>query len=57
MFSTWGGKQIGEDENGEMYNNKQNVPLALAIFHDTTIAAAKDYFPERKDMRNYALTL
>ena len=22
-------------------NNKQNVPLALALFHDTTIAAAK----------------
>lgn len=27
-------------------NNKQSVPLALAIFHDTTIAAMRSYFPE-----------
>jgi len=26
-------------------NNKQNVGLALAIFHETTIAACKRYFP------------
>ena len=26
-------------------HNKQNVNLALAIFHDTTIAAIKSYFP------------
>ena len=26
-------------------HNKQKVNLALAIFHDTTIAAIKNYFP------------
>ena len=26
-------------------HNKQNVNLALAILHDTTIAAIKSYFP------------
>ena len=31
-------------------NNKQNVGLALAIFHETTIAACKSYFPQRKDV-------
>ena len=30
-------------------HNKQNVNLALAIFHDTTIAAIKSYFPSRQD--------
>ena len=34
-------------------NNKQNVPLALAIFHETTIVAAKSYFPERKDLAGF----
>ena len=31
-------------------NNKQNVNLALAVFHETTIAACKTYFSDRKDM-------
>jgi len=30
-------------------NNKQNS-LAIAVFHETTIAAAKSYFPNRKDL-------
>ena len=34
-------------------NKKQNVPLALSIFDETTIAAIKDYFPERKDMSSF----
>ena len=31
-------------------NNKQDVPLALALSHDTTIAAAKSYYPNREDV-------
>ena len=31
------------------YNNKQNVGLALNIFEDSTIAAAKCYLLNRKD--------
>jgi len=31
-------------------NNKQNVNLALGIFHKTTIAACKSYFSDRKDL-------
>ena len=31
-------------------NNKQDVNLALAIFHETTVAACKSYLPERQDM-------
>ena len=34
-------------------NKKQNVPLALAIFDETTIAAIKDYFPDRNDMSSF----
>ena len=34
-------------------NNKQSVPLALAIFHESTIAGVRSYFPERKDMANF----
>ena len=34
-------------------NNKQNVPLALALFHDTTIAAAESYFPDRQDLARF----
>ena len=34
-------------------NNKQNVNLALAIFHNTTIAAAKSYFPEKHGLANF----
>ena len=31
-------------------NNKQSVNLALAIFHETTIAAIRSYLPEKKGM-------
>ena len=34
-------------------NKKQSVPLALALFDDTTIAAIKSYFPERDDMSSF----
>ena len=34
-------------------NNKQSVNLALAIFHESTIAASKSYFPERKDISGF----
>ena len=34
-------------------HNKQNVNLALAIFHETTIAASKAYFPDRIDMAGF----
>ena len=34
-------------------HNKQNVNLALAIFHETTIAASKAYFPDRTDMAGF----
>ena len=34
-------------------NNKQNVPLALSIFHETTIVAVESYFPERKDISGF----
>ena len=34
-------------------NNKQNVNLALAIFHDTTIAACESYFPARPDLSGF----
>ena len=34
-------------------NNKQNVQLALNIFHETTIAAVKSYFPERIDAAQF----
>ena len=34
-------------------NKKQNVPLALAVFDETTIAAAKKYFPHRKDLSGF----
>ena len=37
-------------------NNKQNVPLALAIFDESTIAATKSYLPERHDIAGF-LTL
>ena len=30
--------------------NKQSVPLALAIIHETTIAAARSHFPTRSDL-------
>ena len=31
------------------WNNKQSVPLALAIIHKTTIAATRSYFPTQSD--------
>ena len=31
-------------------NNKQIVPLALAIIRGTTIAAARSYFPTRSNL-------
>ena len=37
-------------------NNKQDVNLASGIFHETTIAACKSYFPYREDTANF-LTL
>ena len=33
--------------------NKQNVNLALGVFHETTIAASKSYFPDREDIANF----
>ncbi len=30
-------------------NKKQNVPLALNVFHESTSAAIRSYFPERED--------
>ena len=38
-------------------NNKQNVDLALAIFHETTIAACQSYLPQRKDMSSFLLLI
>ena len=38
-------------------DNKQNVSLALAIFHETTVAACKSYFPHRKDVENFLLLI
>ena len=35
-------------------HNKQNVNLALVIFHDTTIAAIKSYFPSRQDVTGFS---
>ena len=34
-------------------NKKQNVPLALAIFHETTTAAFESHFPEREDTSKF----
>ena len=34
-------------------SNKQNVPLALAIIHESTIAAAMSYYPNRPDVANF----
>ncbi len=34
-------------------NKKQSVPLALSIFHESTVAACRDYFPDRKDMSSF----
>ena len=34
-------------------DNKQNVQLALNVFHETTVAAIKSYFPERNDAAQF----
>ena len=34
-------------------NNKQSVPLALAIFDETTIAAIQSYFPEKSSAAEF----
>ena len=34
-------------------NNKQNVQLALNIFHETTVVAVKSYFPESSDAAQF----
>lgn len=34
-------------------SNKQSVPLAISIVHDTTITAIESYFPERKDVSQF----
>ena len=34
-------------------SNKQSVPPALAIFHETTITAIKSYFPDREDAAQF----
>ena len=31
----------------------RSVNLALSIFHESTIAASKSYFPERKDISGF----
>ena len=35
------------------FNNKQSVPLVLAIFHETTSAAITSYFPQCNDASNF----
>ena len=32
---------------------KENVPLALAAMHETTITALRSYFPNRRDIANF----
>ena len=32
--------------------SKENVPLALEVMHETTIDAARSYFPNRRDVAN-----
>ena len=34
-------------------NNKQNVNLALGIFHESSIVGVQSYLPERKDMSGF----
>ena len=34
-------------------NNKQNVQLALNIFHESTVVSVKSYFPERSDAAQF----
>ena len=32
---------------------KENVPLALEVMQETTITAARSYFPNRRDVANF----
>ena len=32
---------------------KENVPLALAVMRETTITAARSFFPNRRDVPNF----
>ena len=32
---------------------KENVPLALEVMQETTITAARNYFPNRRDVANF----
>ena len=34
-------------------NNKQNVRLVLAVLHETTITAARNYFPNRRYVASF----
>ena len=34
-------------------NNNQSVPLAVAIIHETTIAAVRSHFPSRSDLSGF----
>ena len=34
-------------------DNKQNVNLVFAIFHETTLLACESYFHDRADMSNF----
>ena len=38
-------------------NNKQSVPLALAIIHETTTAAIESYFPEKNNSADFLILL
>ena len=38
-------------------NNKQSVSLALAVFDDSTIAAARSYLPSRPDVSGFLLLI
>ena len=33
--------------------SEENVPLALEVMHETTITAARSYFPNRRDVANF----
>ena len=34
---------------------KENVPLALEVMQETTTTAARNYFPNRRDVVNFSL--
>ena len=33
--------------------DKENVPLALAVIHETAITEARSYFPNQRDVANF----